>query len=81
MIIAMYNKIHGSAYCCAVPGPPANLVAEPSLVDCTQTTLRWSPPASDEQNGTIFFYFLCEIDYLENTSFTQVLLGNTVLEF
>jgi hypothetical protein len=35
----------------AVPGPPVTLMAEPSLQDCTQAILRWSPPAPDEQNG------------------------------
>ena len=44
-------------YCYSAPGPPANLVAEPSLVDCTQTTLRWSPPALDEQNGTLLVIY------------------------
>lgn len=29
------------------------MVAEPSLVDCTQTMLRWTQPALDEQNGTL----------------------------
>lgn len=37
----------------AVPGLPTNLVAEPALDDCTQVTLRWSPPALDEQNGIL----------------------------
>ena len=51
----MCNKLKHTAlpYFSIVPGPPANLVAEPSLVDCTQTTLRWSPPVQDEQNGTV----------------------------
>lgn len=37
----------------AVPGPPTNLVPEPSLDDCTQVTLRWNPPLPDEQNGVV----------------------------
>ena len=37
----------------AVPGPPIALTAEPSLQDCTQAILRWSPPAPDERNGNI----------------------------
>ena len=34
-----------------MPGPPANLVANPSVSDCNEALFSWNPPPEDEQNG------------------------------
>ena len=62
----LYTDMTENAFDCAtnitlegIPGPPTNLVATPSLEQCTQVTFTWDLPPEDERNGSYIFISLC----------------------